>query len=127
LFDIALFLIYYVLVVRAILFNCATPEDISLGLANLHQDFMLQQQLRNKGILVGAYANRLTSVATDWTMASSDGPQPLRTDLDPTEYSHIVEKWIDEYGIQLIGGCCGISPQHIKTIKELLGDRLIEF
>jgi S-methylmethionine-dependent homocysteine/selenocysteine methylase len=124
--SVQLLLLLLVCTVSAILFNCATPEAISLGLDNLHSKSGLMQDLREAGVLLGVYANRLTPVAPDWTMADSTAPQPIRQDMDPEQYSEVVNGWIDKYRVQIIGGCCGISPKHISAIHAALKDRLLE-
>jgi homocysteine S-methyltransferase len=76
--------------------------------------------LKSEGILLGAYANRLTQVDPNWTMADSEAPQPLRTDLDPADYcTDYVAHWV-ALNVQIIGGCCGISPEHIAYINDYL-------
>ena len=105
----------------AILFNCAEPEAITEALKNIKADLELQKRLDDAGILVGAYANRLTAVDPDWTMANSDAPQPFRGDLDERQYwEDFVQLWIKDLGIQVVGGCCGITPEHISYISSHL-------
>ena len=75
--------------------------------------------LKEKRILLGAYANRLTSIASDWTLEGSGEPQAMRKDLSPEDYfNRFVRVWIDELGVQMIGGCCGITPEHISYISS---------
>jgi S-methylmethionine-dependent homocysteine/selenocysteine methylase len=103
----------------AILFNCSEPEAITRALERIREDSSLQHELAERCILLGAYANRLTPVDPDWTMESSDGPQPMRNDLSPQEYcDKFVVKWINDLSVQIIGGCCGITPEHISYIRS---------
>jgi methionine synthase I (cobalamin-dependent) len=68
---------------------------------------------------LGAYANRLTPVPSGWTMAESEGPQPMRGDLSPREYyDKFISSWIQDYNVQIVGGCCGITPDHIAYIRS---------
>ena len=109
--------------VLAVLFNCAEPEAVSKALKAIHEDENLQRALKERGVLTGAYANRLTAVDPSWTMADSDTPQPFRNDLDPKMYSDdFVSTWVKERGCQVVGGCCGITPEHISYINSHLGD-----
>ena len=40
-----------------------------------------------------------------------------RRDLTPLEYyDKYVRKWVDTYKIEIVGGCCGIFPEHIAHI-----------
>jgi len=29
------------------------------------------------------------------------------------------KKFITEYGVRIVGGCCGTNPQHIKAVADL--------
>jgi S-methylmethionine-dependent homocysteine/selenocysteine methylase len=42
----------------------------------------------------------------------------MRDDLDPQAYCAIVAGWLD-LGATLMGGCCGMGPDHIATLAEL--------
>ena len=37
--------------------------------------------------------------------------------ISPEHYSKYVKEWI-ERGINLVGGCCGITTEHIKYVSE---------
>lgn len=79
---------------------------------------MLNKNAPHK-LFLGAYANRLTPVDPDWTLESSEGAQAMRDDLCPNKYScEFVNLW--RGSVQLIGGCCGIGPDHISVLKEVL-------
>lgn len=77
--------------------------------------------LKDLPILLGAYANRLTPVPDGWTMEGSDAPQPFRNDLGPEQYyDKFVSVWRTKFGVQMVGGCCGITPEHIKYMHDRL-------
>ncbi len=38
----------------------------------------------------------------------------------PADYTAVVRGWIDDYGVQIVGGCCGTGPEHIRALKEML-------
>ncbi len=42
----------------------------------------------------------------------------------PHAYADEVERWITDYGVQIVGGCCGTGPEHIRVLKERLPARL---
>ena len=42
----------------------------------------------------------------------------------PDEYAEEIESWISTYGVQIVGGCCGTGPEHIRVLKERLPQRL---
>lgn len=54
-------------------------------------------------------------------MEKSDGPQPLRNDMGPQRYyDDFVVNWVRQLGVQVIGGCCGITPDHIAFLRDQL-------
>lgn len=104
-----------------VLFNCAEPESISEAFRQIHSDAHLQRLLKEKSIKIGAYANRLTPVPDNWTMAESEAAQPMRDDLSPNDYfEKFVRVWVKDFGVQIVGGCCGITPQHIAYLRSHL-------
>ena len=40
--------------------------------------------------------------------------------LTPDEMVHWMEKFVGEYGVSVIGGCCGTRPEHIARLRELV-------
>jgi S-methylmethionine-dependent homocysteine/selenocysteine methylase len=113
--------IYGLRLVLAILFNCSEPEAITLALTQIKNHNDLSRQLTDKGIHLGAYANRLTAVDPEWTLADSTAPQPLRQDLDEQRYwQDFVQGWISEFHVKIVGGCCGITPEHIAYLHAKL-------
>lgn len=105
----------------AILFNCSEPEAITMALERIRDSSKLQQLLKDHGIILGAYANRLTPVDPDWTMESSEGAQPFREDLSPKDYhDKFVSMWVQDLNVQIVGGCCGITPEHIAYMSSKL-------
>jgi 5-methyltetrahydrofolate--homocysteine methyltransferase len=39
--------------------------------------------------------------------------------LTPDELAQWMSAYIDEFGVNIIGGCCGTTPEHIKRLVEL--------
>ena len=38
--------------------------------------------------------------------------------VSPDEYADVVEGWVRDQGVQIIGGCCGTGPEHIQALHE---------
>ena len=51
------------------------------------------------------------------------GPKGAEYPLGPEELASALEQFVNDYGISLIGGCCGTTPQHLKAVVERLGAR----
>ena len=104
---------------KAISFNCSEPEATTMALEQINNDPHLKERLQHEQILLGAYANRLTPVPDNWSMENSEGPQAMREDLGPKEYfDRFVKPWVSGLGVKLIGGCCGVLPEHIAFIHK---------
>ena len=58
--------------------------------------------------LIGVYAHSGVMEKTKWTFEEV---------ISPKDYSKYVQEWI-ERGINLVGGCCGITTEHMKYISE---------
>lgn len=51
--------------------------------------------------------------------------------LGPEELATALETFVDDYGISLVGGCCGTTPEHMRAVVERLQshgvrDRVLE-
>ncbi|MET8232016.1 methionine synthase [Micromonospora sp. NPDC005298] len=40
--------------------------------------------------------------------------------LTPVEMAEALERFVTEYGVGLVGGCCGTTPEHIRVLAERL-------
>lgn len=100
--------------VDAILFNCCQPEVIRQAIKTT------QEQLASLGainIKIGAYANAFAPQTT--AARANEELSELRIDLTPSSYLNWARQWVQE-GATLIGGCCGIGPEHIAVLSENL-------
>ncbi|BDX01257.1 homocysteine S-methyltransferase [Marinomonas pontica] len=100
--------------VNGILFNCCQPEIIADAI-QLSQDVL--SALHQDTIQLGAYANAFPPQPKNAT--ANDGLDELRSDLTPDSYLVWAQRW-KEQGATLIGGCCGIGPEHIKALSAHL-------
>ena len=125
---------FITLIVIGVLINCCEPETITVAIKEIVSTPQIYQYLHHPPphastlvhkthvakIFIGAYANKLMAVDQNWTMATSTEAQQMRDDLFPDRYWEFVKSWNDGYGVQLIGGCCGIGPAHISCLKKNL-------
>ncbi|MFK3985244.1 methionine synthase [Micromonospora sp. NPDC050397] len=42
--------------------------------------------------------------------------------LTPDELAEALDRFVHEYGVALVGGCCGTTPEHIRKVAERLGN-----
>ncbi|WP_369992198.1 homocysteine S-methyltransferase family protein [Pseudomonas xanthosomatis] len=100
--------------VAAVLFNCSQPEVIGAAVDVAREVIEAQ----GADIAIGAYANAFPPQPKEAT--ANDGLDELREDLDPPGYLAWAQDW-RQRGASLIGGCCGIGPEHIAELKRKLG------
>ena len=100
--------------VSAILFNCCQPEVIEGALKVASARL---QALGRTDIRLGAYANAFPPQPKEAT--ANDGLDEIRADLGPQDYLGWAERWRGA-GASLIGGCCGIGPEHIQALASRL-------
>ncbi|KAF1061265.1 MAG: Homocysteine S-methyltransferase [Pseudomonas citronellolis] len=100
--------------VQVLLFNCSQPEVIGAAIDVARETF----QRLGADIAIGAYANAFPPQPKQAT--ANDGLDELREDLDPPGYLTWARDW-RQRGASLLGGCCGIGPEHIAELKQHLG------
>lgn len=95
---------------EAVLINCSRPEAIPAALdiiATLDRPY-------------GAYANGFTGIKDGFL---EDAPTvdalESRHDLGPDAYARHAMGWVAQ-GATIVGGCCEVGPEHIKTLAENL-------
>jgi S-methylmethionine-dependent homocysteine/selenocysteine methylase len=104
-----------------VLFNCSEPEAITKALLLIKAKTLLKERLDSSGVRLGAYANRLTPVVSDWSLETSDGAQTMRKDVGPLQYyQDFCSVWTRDLNVKMVGGCCGITPEHIALLRDRL-------
>ncbi len=38
----------------------------------------------------------------------------------PEDYAGEIKNWIENFNVQIVGGCCGTGPEHIRALKDSL-------
>jgi len=95
--------------VEAILFNCSQPEVMAAAVT-----LSAKQLPSSKNI--GVYANGFRPISN--TIQANDGYSTMRDDLAPQDYLEFARQW-KALGATIVGGCCGIGPEHISLLKAL--------
>ncbi|HKH23305.1 MAG TPA: homocysteine S-methyltransferase family protein [Solirubrobacterales bacterium] len=88
--------------VRAILANCVPARGIRETVESLRSGTALP---------VGCYPNLGHGQGSDWE---------FDPDVGPGEYAALARSWLDA-GARVIGGCCGVTPEHIAALRTTLG------
>ena len=61
-----------------------------------------------------AYAETGKLILPDWRYEEVSSPK---------DYAGEIEGWIQNYGVQIVGGCCGTGPEHIRALRQLLAQQ----
>lgn len=102
--------------VSAILFNCSCVEVMQTALITAKQA-LLDQGIEHQ-VQLGVYANNFSVIGELHEANKSNGISGIRDDVPPEKYSEFASSWLKS-GASIIGGCCGVSPAHIKKLAEL--------
>ena len=101
----------------ALLFNCSHPEAMTAAL----QTARAVLDAAGSTMRLGVYANAFAAHGTDEeALPANDGLDEIRTDLTPAAYLDWAKRW-RAAGADIIGGCCGVGPEHIAAIAAWRG------
>lgn len=100
--------------INGILFNCSQPEVMSDAI-RVTKNILTAHQVEQ--IQIGCYANAFSPHESQGD--ANNDIREIRHDLSPAEYLKWAKQW-RVAGADIIGGCCGISPQHIQVLAENL-------
>lgn len=92
-----------------VLFNCSQPEVMAAALVEAQAVI----QRLGQAIELGVYANAFPPVSTEAKANST--LLEIRADLTPESYLHWSSAWVAA-GANIVGGCCGIGPEHIAQL-----------
>ncbi len=67
------------------------------------------------------YSPKLISVLPNAGLPRLEGKETVY-DLTPEELAHWHGIFVNDYGVNIIGGCCGTTPAHIQALRNELGD-----
>lgn len=97
----------------ALLFNCSQAEVMEAALRQAREII----EDKKHSLQLGVYANSF--VPQEKEQAANEGISDLRDDLDSESYLAFAESW-QKAGAEIIGGCCGIGPEHIRALSRAL-------
>jgi S-methylmethionine-dependent homocysteine/selenocysteine methylase len=97
--------------VDAVLFNCSQPE-VMAGAVDTARAIC---DARGGKARIGVYANAFPPQRDE---AANEGLSDIRADLTPARYAAFAKAWLQR-GADIIGGCCGIGPEHIAALRAL--------
>ena len=96
----------------ALLFNCSYPEVMEAAVREA------AAALGGSEIRIGVYANGFGPPPEGYS--ANEAVRDIRADLGPVNYLDWAQRWVDA-GATMVGGCCGIGPDHIAALAQKLG------
>ena len=103
---------------KAVLFNCCQPEAIGAAVGVARKALDAYAAAGASRVRLGAYANAFPPQPP--TASANTGLSALRPDLGPEEYLAWVRQWLAD-GAEIVGGCCGVGPEHIARMRAAIG------
>lgn len=105
---------------EALLLNCCAPGAVSAALPVLRAAAPAR-------VRVGAYANGFKTTTTEWLtggqgprLDADEGDYDAASGVVTTEaYARFARHW-RRAGASIIGGCCGVGPEHIHAVAVAL-------
>ncbi|RMQ94259.1 putative homocysteine S-methyltransferase [Pseudomonas savastanoi pv. glycinea] len=97
---------------RAVLFNCSQPEVMAAALVAAREVI----ERASAHIELGVYANAFPVMEVE-EEGANDTLHEIRADLGPDAYATWANTWVEQ-GASVIGGCCGIGPEHIAALRS---------
>ncbi|HEX6120989.1 MAG TPA: homocysteine S-methyltransferase family protein [Dongiaceae bacterium] len=98
--------------VDAVLFNCSQPE-IMEGAIDAARAVNEAHGFKAR---IGVYANAFAPQRGD--EGANEAISDIRPDLTPARYAQFAREW-RQRGADIIGGCCGIGPEHIAALRVM--------
>jgi S-methylmethionine-dependent homocysteine/selenocysteine methylase len=94
-----------------VLFNCSQPEVMGAAVS------VARTVIEGSGaaLKIGVYANAFPPQPKDAT--ANAGLSDIRSDLTPLAYLAFAKAW-RQTGASILGGCCGIGPEHIAVLRQ---------
>lgn len=101
----------------AILFNCSQPEVMAAAVDATMAALVSSPQAHAASVRIGVYANAFPPQGSEAEANST--LHEIRKDLTPEGYLAFAQQWAKR-GASIIGGCCGIGPEHIAALSARL-------
>ena len=95
---------------QGIFFNCSIPEVMEQAIVDAKE----VMDRYDSDVKVGVYANNFIPIPTD---CQANRTLSSMRSLSPEDYLTFAKRWYD-LGATSIGGCCGIGPDHIRTLAQ---------
>lgn len=97
---------------EALLFNCSQAEVMEEAIRRARAAI----DAKGAELRLGVYANSFVPQSN--RIAANSGVSDIRDDLGAEAYAEFAQRW-QAAGATMIGGCCGIGPEHIEMLTRI--------
>ncbi|MXV35268.1 MULTISPECIES: homocysteine S-methyltransferase family protein [unclassified Saccharibacter] len=101
--------------IDGVLFNCSDPRIMEPALIAASE--CIRSEPEGKRPRLGVYANAFVSHDHGQGEEANEAISTLDEDLTPQRYASFAAQWAHA-GASIIGGCCGIGPEHIAQLSK---------
>lgn len=108
---------------QGILFNCSQPEDVTKALVRVRETKGLYDELSERGIKLGGYADRISPASKAGLLEEQLVPGAMHSTVDMEVFASFVLRWVQESGASVVGGCCDVPPSYVERICERLREQ----
>src|SRR6202140_5419236 len=70
---------------------------------------------------LGINSTKLISILPNAGLPHNEGGRAVYR-LSPAELAQYHKRFVTEYGVNIIGGCCGTTPEHLKAVVDAVAD-----
>jgi S-methylmethionine-dependent homocysteine/selenocysteine methylase len=99
--------------IDAFMANCCAPHSVEAAIKEFANYF--KDMADNDKPSIGGFANGFTPIPPEWDPGNIE-ELGVQRNLTPEKYAEQAINWTT-LGAQIIGGCCEITPAHIKEIS----------
>lgn len=107
---------------RGILFGCSQAEDIAKALHHVRSAKGLFTELKDKGILLGGYADRISPMSKAGVLEEKLVSGAMHSAVDMEVFASFALRWVAD-GADIVGGCCGVPPDYLTRIRERVAEQ----
>ena len=65
----------------------------------------------------GLNSTKLISMLPNAGLPQNEGGHAVYK-LSPAELAQYHKRFVTEYGVRIVGGCCGTTPEHLKAVVD---------
>jgi hypothetical protein len=66
---------------------------------------------------LGLNSSKLISILPNAGLPQNEGGHAVYK-LNPAELAQYQQRFVTEYGVSIVGGCCGTTPEHLKAVVD---------